>query len=324
MVQKSASLKRILTWAIIAAIIIVAVWYMFGYTRTGMFYFGDHRQYKEARAKTVLGLIQDEDMGAMKALFSKDAVASVGEDKLEEGIDLVFSVFEGDVVSYKVYGLSEFGLFENGKEREAFRINIDAKTDAGDYYIYFSDYVIDMITPGKLGVNAMMVVKSGQLGVYGPLEDDFTGIFRQDIIDRATQSGKLMEDKLAAVVAALENKDRDALKGLFSNNATSQHIDTNIEEFDKYVDAVFSKFEGSAKEIIIANHKYEYVNISEGEMQMRIKVFANVITDEGEYSISFRYILDETDLDDSGIELIQVLRGPDEGYLDDRWFGISY
>ena len=307
----------------VVAIMATLCFYASGCTMNHTSYMANDHRYRVTKMEKILNALKNEDSGAIKKLMSKKAIDTVGEAKLDEGIEYLFTVFQGDVISFDMKAEGDSAQYDGGKMWAATNIDAEVVTDQDSYYIASPDVIIDQFDPSRVGIGYMAILRLDDIPVYGFPSNDFLGIFRQDIIDRALLSGRLEEDKLAAVVAALESKDKDAFKSLFSNKTIEQHIDTDTVRFDKKTEAAFSKFSGKVTETIIVNHEYEYINISEGEVQMTIKVFANVTTDEDEYSISCRYILDESDPNNTGVELVGVIYGKDRRYLEDTWYGVS-
>jgi len=59
-------------------------------------YVGEERAAKK-RIKEILAAIENKDKEAMKALFSKKALAEVND--FDEGVDYLFDFFQGDVQS---------------------------------------------------------------------------------------------------------------------------------------------------------------------------------------------------------------------------------
>jgi len=64
--------------------------------RGGPVYVGEERAAKK-RIKEILAAIENKDKEAMKALFSKKALAEVND--FDEGVDYLFDFFQGDVQS---------------------------------------------------------------------------------------------------------------------------------------------------------------------------------------------------------------------------------
>jgi hypothetical protein len=112
----------------------------------------------DARMEQVLSAIKDKDKEAMKALFSKQAL---DENKdFDNGINYLYSFFQGDVKSWERDAWSSGESTRNGKKSIMLRYWYTVETDNGKYMFFIIDYTEDTINPDNAGLYTLRVIKA--------------------------------------------------------------------------------------------------------------------------------------------------------------------
>ena len=124
-----------------------------------------------------LEAIQERDSGGIKQLFSQGVRDEIGDEKLEEGIRYLFSIFEGEVISYEIkpYGLGKEGEGW-GKKRIIADYKFILETTEDSYRIYIVYYTKDTITPDFKGLYQIRMEKESDIS-NDLLSRRFMGIY---------------------------------------------------------------------------------------------------------------------------------------------------
>jgi hypothetical protein len=113
----------------------------------------------DARFVQVLKVINNKDKVALKAMFSKQALDKAGD--IDGGMDYVFNLFQGKVVSWNngggpiVYGSINYGHIT--KEVNSF-YTVD--TDKQKYLFFLFEYTVDTDHHDNVGLYTLRVVKA--------------------------------------------------------------------------------------------------------------------------------------------------------------------
>ncbi|ABN54420.1 MAG TPA: DUF5104 domain-containing protein [Hungateiclostridium thermocellum] len=125
--------------------------------RGGPVYVGEERAAKK-RIKEILAAIENKDKEAMKALFSKKALAEVND--FDEGVDYLFDFFQGDVQSWEIDAWSSGESIERGKKSIMLRVWYIVTTDKEKYMFFVIDYIKDTMNPDNAGLYTLRVIKA--------------------------------------------------------------------------------------------------------------------------------------------------------------------
>jgi len=135
-------------------------------------------------ANTLLKAIQENDSGAVKGLFSKGVREEVGDGKLDQGIEYLHSVLEGDIVSADKVSQMASGANKYGKKQRDLHPIYTVTTTSGVYGLGFIYRVEDSITPDYKGLYQLWMDKESEKE-YGYIKDSFMGIYVPRVIDGA-------------------------------------------------------------------------------------------------------------------------------------------
>ena len=140
---------------------------MSAYSLGGGGLFDSDNQIANARKEKVLEALQSKDESALKALFSKSAIADA--KNFDDGMKSLFDYYEGDFVSYNNWGgpgVEE--TREDGYRLKEFYSTYDVKTSERTYRFAMQDVTIDIANPNNVGIRSLYVIK---------MEDDTDPLF---------------------------------------------------------------------------------------------------------------------------------------------------
>lgn len=122
-----------------------------------------HDDQGDANAKMdkVLEAIKNKDKDALKALFSKKAIAEV--ENFDQSIIELFDFFQGDFISYNDWsavGVEE-GMNDDGTGRhwKCMDSTYDVETSKQKYRFAIQDFTIDTADPDNVGIYSLYIIK---------------------------------------------------------------------------------------------------------------------------------------------------------------------
>jgi hypothetical protein len=268
--------------------------------------------YAKTKVEKILDAIQKEDADAIKNFFSKNTINAVGEQEMDAGINYLFSVIQGDIVSVDV---STGGVFESvryGKRLKRTTINAVVTTDVDAYDLYAADEIFNSFDRGDTGISVMVLQRRTDWEQYGDPSEGYLGVFRTDIIDRAIGEAGVnvsRDSDLDAVIAALENNDAEAISGLFSEMARElvgeEKLGAGVEYSSELLDGDVDAYRDS-------RNAKKYVDIEDGNIVMTVfmecYLYCNKDTEkEKRYWLYYRDVLiDELHPDQVGIDQVMI------------------
>ena len=197
----------------------------------------------------IIEAVNDQDAGALRALFTDYALAEYS-DEVDEGVAHLLSLFpHGDVIwrdAAQPAG-SGSGEIEPGGRSWLGGLSGVVSSAGREYTLEFSIFTENTIDPDNVGIFRIDVdpltegeVSGAELASCGLVDTDARagaapGVFIGD-------SGGLSHDRAAAIVAALNAKDAGALKNMFTEYARAE-FSAQIDEGLEYLLSVFSKGE---------------------------------------------------------------------------------
>lgn len=125
------------------------------------------------------------------------------------------------------------------------------------------------------------------------------------------------EEYCEKIIDAIENKDADKLKSMFSTNALTEaeNIDGGIEYVMDFYQGEFISKEGNV-------HTSETIN--HGEKTIRLNGIYRVTTEEHEYFVFFVYqYMDTENPDNVGLFMLQIMKQSEKEEQFD-WYGKPY
>ena len=136
---------------------------------------------------TLLSAIEKKDGDKIKNLFSEGVINEVGDEALDRGVEYIFEVFQGKVLSKKEFNTSRGRTKEDYKKRRIIETSYIVTTDIDVYRIWFVYHTINTITPGFQGMYQLIVQKETDKE-YGYLRDDFMGIYVPRFIEESEKN----------------------------------------------------------------------------------------------------------------------------------------
>ncbi|WBW98158.1 DUF5104 domain-containing protein [Oceanirhabdus sp. W0125-5] len=140
----------------------------------------------DARIEQILEAIKAKDEGAIKALFSKQALVEI--DDFDYGVDYLFDFFQGDVESWKRDKWSSDESIEKGKKSVMLRYWYTVSTNKEKYMFFVIDFTEDTINSNNAGLYTLRVIKAEDrdtqftywqdmniAGIYKPKDNEKTG-----------------------------------------------------------------------------------------------------------------------------------------------------
>jgi hypothetical protein len=112
----------------------------------------------EAHIKQVAEYIQSHDKDALKAMFSKKALAEA--DDIGGRMDYLFDFFQGKVLSLEFDGCLGSGKNDYGHQIKYMKAGEYVNTDKQKYMIFIWEYVLDTDHPDNVGIYMLQVIKA--------------------------------------------------------------------------------------------------------------------------------------------------------------------
>jgi hypothetical protein len=120
---------------------------------------GDNsREAAEAHIKKVADALQNHDKDALKAMFSKKALAEAKD--IDGKMDYLFNFFEGKVLSLEFDGCLGSGKNDYGHKIKDMKAGEYVYTDKQKYMIFIWEYVLDTDHPDNVGIYMLQVIKA--------------------------------------------------------------------------------------------------------------------------------------------------------------------
>lgn len=127
----------------------------------------------------------------------------------------------------------------------------------------------------------------------------------------ARDDKKIAEARLNEIIEALEKKDKEALKNMFSTNALEKanNIDSGIEYVMNFYEGDVTSIEGSRQG---SDSK------DEDQIKSELKCFYRVTTDKDKYIVFFiDQLVDTQNTDNVGLYMLQIIKLKDrDKYFD--------
>ena len=130
---------------------------------------GTEEQMADARTEQIISVLQNEDAEAMKALFSKKALAEA-EDFYGE-VERLFEFTRNNIGTWEMAGWSSSAQIRTGKKTLMLRFSIDINVENNGYAIYLIDYCTDTIDPDNEGLYMLEVFQLAEEFNLGPWQE---------------------------------------------------------------------------------------------------------------------------------------------------------
>ena len=119
--------------------------------------FDDSNKKADARMEQLLKIIANKDEEALEKMFSKQALNDAVN--FDDGMEYLFGLIQGDIVSWKQERLSSGGLKEYGKKYTKLFTWYTVVTDKNEYLLFTSDYTVNTINPDNVGYYTVRAIK---------------------------------------------------------------------------------------------------------------------------------------------------------------------
>jgi hypothetical protein len=120
--------------------------------------FNDGDRRADMRMERLLNTIKSKDRGALKAMFSRQALDEA--DNFDAKIEDLFRFLQGDIKSWKQDRFGSNISVENGKKSEMLLTWYTIITDNDEYRLFIIDYAQDTINPNNTGLYALRIIKA--------------------------------------------------------------------------------------------------------------------------------------------------------------------
>jgi hypothetical protein len=107
----------------------------------------------------VIDAIKNQDIDALKKIFSKQAVGDA--DDFDDEVDSLFRFIQGKINSFeKTSGPTVFESNDHGRKKKEVSSYYYVKTDSQKYFFLLKNYPVDTENPDNVGLYMLLVVKA--------------------------------------------------------------------------------------------------------------------------------------------------------------------
>lgn len=167
--------KKIIVLFLLTNILLMGSCSLLGGSRTDMLNKDNDEKKADDRLEQVIESIEKKDKSSIKAMFSE---RSLNEAKdLDEGIDYLFTLIEGNIESWERIGGSVDESDDYGQKIVKSRYRYDVYTDQEQYLFSILEYTKDDNHPENVGVYSLKVINVkdkepifSDAGIYKPEE----------------------------------------------------------------------------------------------------------------------------------------------------------
>lgn len=212
---------------IIAAILIITMLSLsscIGGSRVAMLNRAGDSGKAEARCEQIVNAINSRDRDAIMAVFSETAL-SEAED-IDGGIDYLFSLFENDIETWEVTMLRGSESVNDGHKTKSNDFYFTTDSGEKEFRVYIREDIIDTEHDENVGVYFIKAIENTDESFANMKDYHIGGIHVPFDEDGAARI------RFEKVFNLIKDKDKDAIRALFSENALSEarDIDGEIDE----------------------------------------------------------------------------------------------
>jgi hypothetical protein len=110
------------------------------------------------RFKQILEAIKNEDADSLKMMFSKKVLEE--SKQIDNDINYLFSIFQGEVVSWEQKGVSSSQNRNYGEITKETRCFFNVDTTSQKYIVYIIEYTEDTVNPENVGLYTLRIIKA--------------------------------------------------------------------------------------------------------------------------------------------------------------------
>ena len=111
----------------------------------------------------VFAALDNSDGAALKKLFSKNAIAEMGD--FETSASELFEYYDGKVESYAFWGGYVEDYVSGGKKYKLLDATFDVKTSEDDYRIFMEFSSVDTFDEGNEGIRSFYIIKANTIPI---------------------------------------------------------------------------------------------------------------------------------------------------------------
>lgn len=131
--------------------------------------FVSYRQRADERIEQVVSIINNNDRDGFRTVFSVKALEEA--DDFDGGMDFLFSLVQGEILSWERDVISSSQLSSYGKRSLMIRYACTVTTENDEYVLFFIDYIVDTINPDNEGLYMLQARTSGFRRSLGSWQD---------------------------------------------------------------------------------------------------------------------------------------------------------
>jgi len=248
----------------------------------------------KARTEQIIDAINNKDRDAIMAMFSEKAL-SEAED-IDAGIDYLFSLFENDIESREWHMGAGSASYDHGNRTKRNDYYFNVYSGEKEYRIYIREDTVDTEHPENVGVYTIWATDTDEKdenstiygigGIYVPFDEDGAAHARFE---------KLLK--------LIKDKDKDAIRALFSEEALREARDIN-GEIDALLDLFPNGIDSWEQESGYANRQ-----ITKSSKYINCYYVYTVYADGEAYWIKIDEFLERTSMPESvGVGYIIICR----------------
>ena len=174
---KGRLIKRILVLIVIA----LFLGYLSSCSINEARFMTDNNKYRVTKLNTIIEALENKDAATIKKLFSKSAIEKAGEDEINEGIDYLFTLYNGELLSFDMKGGGISEDIGGGQRTKSTYIRANIITDKESYYLSSLDIIIDTASRNNVGLWNLSLMRSEEKEKYGKPIDYFAGVYCPEI-----------------------------------------------------------------------------------------------------------------------------------------------
>jgi len=203
---------------------------------------------------TLINAIQENDSDTIKQLFSNGVRETVGDEKLDKGVEYLHVLLNGEIVSSERFSQSAGTTIRGGEKQRRIKYTYKVTTTSGTYQLGLIYYITDNITPDYKGLYQLWIKRDSE-NEYVYIQDDFMGIYMPRVIDESDQNiphtynnvfgtftvpaGYYKDESVSNVNTYYFTIEEIALSDAFSNFfsisfARSEYVANEIDSFREY------------------------------------------------------------------------------------------
>ena len=242
--------------------------------------------------------LDNNDRDALKDLFSESALAEA--QNIEERIDLIMELFQGEATEFASGGISRGGATDTTRMR--FSSTYTITTTENVYRLHISYIYADDRNPANDGLSSISLV------VYDDWQNFGWAAGISVIETPAPPYHELKDEVMERLITALDNRDKDALKDMFSEHA---------EIIEESIDLIMELYQGEMTGFVRTGWTS---NGGIGRERLDLTGAYIITTTQNVYRLGFNYIY-VNDRNPTNVGLSRIWFMAEDEFAVSRWAG---